>query len=136
MHTPIDRPFALPVESIEIIIDLPFPTSTNRLHGRGNSGVYRRSGYVKWLGHADQMVLLHRSYPKQKITGNFEATLLFDEDAGKNSDLDNRLKSVLDWAVSREIVTDDRFCRRIVAQWVPHLRAPHGCVLILRSSHA
>ena len=137
MDTTIDRPFALPVESREIVIDLPFPPSTNRLHGRSPTSrkYYRRGKYESWLQHADQMVLLHGSLPRTRLDENFEATLLFDEAAGKNSDLDNRIKAVLDWAVSREIVTDDRYCRRLVAQWVPHMRAPHGCMLILRSLH-
>lgn len=134
---PTDRPFALPAASREIAIDLPFPPSTNRLHGRSASSrkYFRRSKYESWLSNADAMVTLHGSYPRPKLDGKFEATLLFDEGAGKNSDLDNRIKATLDWVVSREVVTDDRYCRRLVAQWVPHERAPYGCKLILRSWH-
>ena len=133
----IDQPFALPVDSIEIVLDLPFPPSVNTIwrwgkkkHGR----VHRSARYIRWMEHADAMVVLNRQYPRHKISGPFQICILLNEDAGRG-DLDNRIKATLDWLQSRDIVLDDKYCRTLMAEWVQPERAPKGCSVHLRSLH-
>lgn len=136
-------PFQLPAESIEIILDLPFPPSTNNLwrqaknHGpRGN--VYIDKRYWKWKRAADAAVLVNRQYPRtNKIIGPFEVCiyLSLEERGARRVDGDNRIKALLDWCQSREIIADDNDCQKGRWEWVPAAEAPLGCRVHLRSLH-
>lgn len=134
MDAVADRPFALPSESLEIVLDLPFPPSVNHIWRRAGKRMIRSARYMRWLTNADYMILANRQYPRRKIVGHFEAEMLLSEKAGVG-DLDNRVKCLLDWCVSRDVVYDDVYCRKLRAEWVAHDRAPHGVKLTLRSLH-
>lgn len=130
----IDRPFALPVDSIEIVLDFPFPPSANHIWKRTKMRVYRSAKYLRWMVNTDMMVMAAKQYPRRKISGPFEAHILLDEQAG-HGDCDNRVKVCLDWLQSRDVVTDDKNCRRLTVEWAAHERAPKGCRVTLRSLH-
>jgi hypothetical protein len=119
--------------SVEIILDLPIPTSTNRLYGRGRKGVHRSAEYVRWMEEADQTIMAAKQYPKRKIQGPFEAQILLSE--LHCGDGDNRIKAACDWLQSRDIIRDDSDCRRGSWAWVSPEQAPRGCRVILRSLH-
>lgn len=131
----VDVPFHLPPESIEIIIDLPPPPSVNRIwrHQRGH--VYKSKEYVSWQRECDAVVVLNRQYPRDnKIIGPFEFCLYLSR-AGCNGDGDNRIKAILDWLQSREIIANDKDCQKGRWEWVPAAEAPLGCRVHLRSLH-
>lgn len=130
----LDIPFQLPADSLEIVLDLPFPPSTNHIWRRTSRKVYRSAKYLKWLDRADMQVIASRQFPRRKILGKFEAEILLNESSG-TGDADNRIKAILDWAQSRDVIYDDKNCRRLVVAWVEHDRAPEGCRLTLRSLH-
>jgi hypothetical protein len=115
--------------SVEIVLDLPIPTSTNRLYTRSRNGICRSDEYVIWAEEADMTVMAARAYPKRKITGPFEVTILLSTKHG--GDGDNRIKAALDWLQSREIVRNDVDCRRGSWAWVDPDQAPRGCRVIL-----
>jgi hypothetical protein len=129
----IDRPFGLPADSIEIVLDLPMPTSTNSLYTRSRKGICRSVAYVRWAEDADMTVMAARAYPRRKITGPFETEILLSTEHG--GDGDNRIKAALDWLQSRDIVRNDSDCRRGSWKWVDPEMAPSGCRVILRSLH-
>lgn len=136
-------PFQLPPESVEIILDLPFPPSTNSIwriakqHGpRGN--VYLNKSYRNWKSKADTAILANRQYPRDnKIIGPFEVAiyLSLDERGKRRVDGDNRIKAILDWCQSRAIIADDCDCQKGRWEWVPAAEAPLGCRVHLRSLH-
>lgn len=129
-----DRPFALPADSVEITLDLPMPTSTNDLYGRGRKGVHRSAKYVRWTEEADMTVMATKKPGRlPKITGPFEAQILLSTE--HRGDGDNRIKAALDWLQSRDIVRNDSDCRRGSWEWVEASRAPKGCRVVLRSLH-
>ena len=130
----IQPPFMLPADAVEITIDLPFPPSVNHIWRRTARQVYRSAKYLKWMEAADMMVMANRQYPRHKIIGRFEATILLNEKSG-HGDLDNRIKVCLDWLQSRDIIAEDKHCRRLIAEWAQHERAPRGCQITLRSLH-
>ncbi len=130
---PPDRPFGLPADSVEIALDLPMPTSTNRLYGRGRKGIHKSAEYVRWMEAADLAIMAAKAYPKRKIAGPFELEVLLSTD--HRGDGDNRLKSLLDYIQSRDIVRNDVDCRRGSWAWVEPDRAPAGCRVILRTLH-
>lgn len=130
----IDRPFGLPPDSIEIVLDLPFPPSVNHIWRRAKRRVYRSARYIRWMENADMAVVVARQFPRHKILGHFEAQILLNRTAG-HGDLDNRIKAVLDWTQSRDIIVEDRHCQRLRVEWCDHTEAPKGCRVTLRSLH-
>jgi Holliday junction resolvase RusA-like endonuclease len=126
-------PFMLPADSLEIVLDLPMPTSTNRLYSHGRKGVYRLPEYVRWMELADITVMVARQFPRRKVTGPFEIEIRLSTD--HRGDGDNRIKAALDWLQSRDITRNDSYCRRGSWAWVEPELAPKGCRVILRSLH-
>ena len=54
----------------------------------------------------------------EPIKGPFEVELLFRwPDKTRMGDLDNGIKPLMDWLQWVELIEDDRFCDRILAQW-------------------
>lgn len=123
-----DPPFACPPDTV---LDLPCPPSVNRIWQRkkaGKKSVFLSAEYVSWKRNADSLsIALGQCRRVKCIKGPFEAHIILQRSHG---DLDNRIKALLDWAQSRELIQNDKFCERIVAEWGT---APHGCRLILRS---
>lgn len=128
-----DRPFGLPAESFEFSIDLPCPPSVNRTRKIDPAG----RGLIRdFYRQADMLVLAQRGrtrapLPIRKITGRFDAHILISEKL-TSIDLDNGIKSIIDYAVRIELVPDDnpKFLRRLVVEWGA---AIEGCRLTLRS---
>lgn len=116
----------------QITLDLPIPPSVNRIwRMSARKNVYRSEKYVKWLKDADALVMAKRQLPKQSMAGHFEVEILIDQST--RGDGDNRIKAVLDYLQSREIITDDKDCRRGCWAFVPTDQAPHGCRVHLKS---
>jgi Holliday junction resolvase RusA-like endonuclease len=117
-------------KQVEISVNLPIPPSVNRLWRSGRRRVFRSKAYLDWIRAADLTVMARRQFPKLKISGPFEAHIVF---AAARGDVDNRVKGVLDWAESREIIRNDSDCRRLV---VERGEAELGCRLTLREWRA
>lgn len=129
-----DRPFGLPPESIEIILDLPIPISTNRIWRACRGRVFKSREYVAWLKECDATVMSNRQFPRETITGPFEICIYLARN-GANGDGDNRIKACLDFLQSREIIANDRDCLKGRWEWVPTSEAPLGCRVHLKSLH-
>ena len=116
----------------DIEVHLPYPPSTNRIWrankaGDGTRRVSISPEYRQWKRHADQLAIaLGCCRNVKKLLGKFEAIIILKRQQG---DLDNRVKGVLDWAQSRELIADDKHCERLTVTWGD---APYGCRLILR----
>ena len=123
--------------SIEIILDLPFPPSGSaiwRYVGRGR--VIKSPKYKSWIKDADATVMLLHEYPKHKITGPFEIVVLLNDEIRKRGDGDNYgQKAILDYCQSRELIRNDVDCRRGSWEWVEASLAPRGCRITLRNLH-
>lgn len=117
-----DPPFACPPE---IVLDLPRPISVNRIWRATRAGpnkVSKSPEYRQWIAHADRLCMALAQFRGLKtIVGPFEAKIVVERCRG---DLDNRAKGVLDFLQSRGVITDDKFCERLVLEWG---EAPHGC---------
>jgi len=118
--------------SVEIVLDLPMPTSANRLwrHNRHSKKPFCSKEYLAWKEEADMTVMAARQFPKRKITGPYEMQLLLSTE--HRGDGDNRLKAIGDYLQSREIVRNDSDCRRGSWAWVEPERAPRGCRVVLK----
>lgn len=136
-----DRPFGLPADSAEIILDMPAPPSTNRIWHHRHGHVYKSKEYVAWQKEAGWAILANRQFPKDKIAGPFEICVYIARSA--RGDLDNFLKALLDFLQPMRkagdgrigIIADDKHCQKIRMEWVPTADAPLGCRVHLRSLH-
>jgi Holliday junction resolvase RusA-like endonuclease len=113
--------------SIEIALDLPTPPSVNRLWRSGRGRVFRSKTYLSWIQAADAELMARRQMPKKRIEGPFEAHITLSRKV--RGDLDNRVKGLLDFLQSREIIRNDSDCKRLV---VERGEAAAGCRLTLR----
>jgi crossover junction endodeoxyribonuclease RusA len=115
-------------EPIEIVINLPTPPSVNRLWRSGRGRVFRSASYTNWIRAADAELMARRQRPKKRIEGPFEAHVTLSRKV--RGDVDNRVKAVLDFLQSREIIRNDSDCQRLT---VERGDAAAGCRLVLRS---
>lgn len=133
VHEPVGVGHNRPPAEIEI--DLPLPTSTNRIWRRGHSRrtgrtwTYLSASYTKWKAKADEALAeLRAAGPVQTISGPFEVRLVISKAKRHKLDLDNRLKAPLDWAQQAGLITDDKLQDRVTVAWG---RAPKGARLTL-----
>jgi len=97
-----------------ITLDLPIPPSVNDLYanrkrGRG-PGRYKTKEYKDWLYRADQSFLAQK-WRIDYLHGPCD--LHIKVPAKMRGDVDNRIKAVADYLVSRQITADDRFYRKV-----------------------
>jgi Holliday junction resolvase RusA-like endonuclease len=114
-------------EPIEIVIDLPPPPSVNAIWRSGRKRVFRSKAYTNWIAAADATVMANRQMPKKRIGGLFAAHVTLSQKVRGN--IDNRIKGLLDFLQSREIIRNDSDCKRLV---VERGEAAAGCRLMLR----
>lgn len=119
-----------------IELNLPFPPSTNRLwrSGRrnGKTIVYASAAYKLWITQADMLFLQQKRSLNKMLWGPFKMTLhLVRPSINARIDIDNHLKAVLDYAVKRSLIEDDRYLEYGEFGWATKELAPHGCRLIL-----
>jgi Holliday junction resolvase RusA-like endonuclease len=116
----------------EVVLDLPEPPSINRNSGFAKYG-NRAPKVVAWRNLADA----HLIYTKQNrklgnpIQGYFEIDITWDRKlrTGRKSDIDNRIKYLMDFLQDRRVFENDGNCQDM------HLRfgaAPDGCRVRIR----
>lgn len=115
-----DPPFAV-APPIVTVIDLPMPPSVNRIWRTGSATakgkVYLSPTYRKWMDQADMAIMCAGGMRGRKIIyGHFRAVIELRRPA-VTSDIDNRIKAVLDYAESRGFVTNDKHCDEVTARW-------------------
>jgi Holliday junction resolvase RusA-like endonuclease len=97
------------------VIDLPTPPSVNGLffNRTGGRSVTRR--YKEWRVEAGYELIRQRP---GRFLGPVAITLALHE-PNRTSDLDNRIKPVLDLLVEHQVIENDdsRYVRRLSAEW-------------------
>lgn len=123
----VDLPFLPPPDTV---IDIPVPPSVNRSRKVNWAA---RPAVEAWVRHAD--ALLKQAWAGGRkpeiIPGGFEVTIIVDPSS--KIDLDNGIKSLIDYARRVELVVDDsqKYLRALHVVWG---EAPQGCRLILRGA--
>jgi Holliday junction resolvase RusA-like endonuclease len=108
--------------SSDVVLDLPVPPSVNRSR-RVNWG---KNGYAKvtaWHQTSDGLLLAARYKPRR--VDRFELHVTFSE-THTRADLDNGLKSLIDYLRRIEAIVDDgpQHLRKLAVEWGD---APEGC---------
>ena len=93
-----------------IVLELPIPPSVNGLflNAKGKGRVKTRA-YSVWCTEVDWTLKRSQRLPE----GAYAVTAWIP--LNRKSDLDNRIKAILDALVRNKVVPDDRWCDRIIA---------------------
>lgn len=123
-------------EPLECTLDIPFPPSANKIwtaRGGGHGQLMRSKAYMAWKHEAGLCAIANGTWRhRRRLPGAFSATILLSRDRRGRGDVDNRIKPVLDWAQSAELIRNDSDCEEVTARWVDPSEAPAGARLILR----
>lgn len=102
-------------------IDLPLPTSANRIwrKGKGKGGktnIYRNPDYDRWVVACDGVFMANGfNRGRQAIAGRFVAKVFVRE--GIRLDPDNIVKPLLDWAQHAGVIKDDKHLRSLKLEY-------------------
>lgn len=119
------------MSTTEVILDLPYPPSVNKIWRKTRRGMTLSPEYRRWLDAADAFVYQGGGARRfGKISGDFEAHITLDQNHPRAGDLDNRIKGILDFAQRIEVIANDKFCQKLT---VERGKAPEGCRLVLRA---
>jgi len=113
----------------DIVLDLPLPPTVNAVR-KINWASYPK--YKQWREDADKTLMLYRQNKQSTIPGAYEI-LIEVGDTYLRGDLDNILKQLIDYCVSREFVSGDqkRYLRDIRMRFVTEI--PEACRVTIRS---
>ncbi len=107
-----------------IRFSLPMPPSVNSIYqvgvkgfGRGKRNVYLDPKYRDWLDDAKLAWLRMPPTKRQRISGPFVALVIWDDRKRGLSDVDNRIKALLDGLKQIGITDDDRKADGVLAFW-------------------
>jgi Holliday junction resolvase RusA-like endonuclease len=112
------------------VIDLPVPPTLNTIWRRGAGRIYVSAAYLTWQKQADAHAMAQR-LRVATIPGDFTAEIWIDRSKTR-ADLDNiGTKCLFDWAQSRRLIRNDKFCVGYSVEWVNAIDAPAGCRMTL-----
>jgi Holliday junction resolvase len=109
----VDIPFKLPPPVV--ILDLPYPVSSNDVWTRTKSGIRKSDEYKAWLSHAG--LILNRQKPKP-IKGGYLILIEACRPDQRRRDIDNIIGSVSDLLQAHGVIENDCLCEQVTARWV------------------
>jgi Holliday junction resolvase RusA-like endonuclease len=83
----------------------------------------------KWIKNADATLMANGKLPS-KVTGNFDAVIVWDIEYFGHRDIDNSVKPLLDYLQRLELIENDKRCFSMMVGWG---KAPEGCRVEIRS---
>lgn len=93
----------------QITLDLPLPPSVNRFTAKlGNKSAVAQA----WIKQTDRTLMIAGKLPRQ-IKGDFLIKIVWSDNEFGRSDIDNRIKPLLDYLQRIGLVSDDRRCVRL-----------------------
>ena len=95
------------------------PLNNAYANNRRTGGRYKTTRYKNWIKAADAYYMAQACHLVSKITVPYQCRMTFP--LGMGGDLDGRAKLILDWLVKRELVIDDKHCRRLHLE-IDHMR--------------
>jgi Holliday junction resolvase RusA-like endonuclease len=83
------------------------------MYGNRKGGRYKTAAYRDWTRRADALLLTQKR-SLVKFTGELEVHIRLPK--GTRGDVDNRIKAISDFLVSREVTGDDRHNWRVTIE--------------------
>src|SRR5262252_800397 len=106
-----------------ILLMLPQPPSVHELwqRDRRSRKVHRSPRYQAWLHEADVVAMQQQAFRgRTPMAGDYAAHITLSDAC--RLDIDNAVKPLLDWAVTRGLTRDDRFCRELHVRFDPQVQ--------------
>lgn len=104
---------------------LPIPPSVNACFANYSKGRIKTDKYRAWIRAADNECLIQRLRGRPLTSG--PAKLIVRLPQHMRGDIDNRLKPLLDWMVSRKLTLDDSTHQSVTAVRDPTLGRVDYC---------
>lgn len=100
------------------IINLPMPPSTNRIwrYSRVTGKAHISERYKVWKRVADKLYLANKRKWKP-VRGHFKANVVIDISNRGKTDIDSRVKALLDWLQRVELIENDSLCDGLHIDW-------------------
>lgn len=119
------------------MLDLPMPTSTNRIWRSSRSRVHKSNEYQAWRRVAENMFLAQKR-ACVPIKGHFRADIILSSaKRRKTADCDNFSKAVMDFLEAMQLIENDCLADRVSIEWGKPEDAPEGCrVFVFATEHA
>lgn len=115
-----------------LVLELPFPVSTNALHESGRGRRYISAPYLKWKEEANKLLMAQGACRgAKKIFKDFAVSMVLDDSRFGKRDLDNTSKAVLDLLQDIELIEDDRWLKRLELSWG---KTQYGCQVKLEAA--
>lgn len=113
MESAIPTPLQPP--PVQIDIDLPVSTSTNRMKALGKAGQFFRSrDYRAWRNAAGMQIIQDRAFwVKKSLPPDHPYTATIRISTDDQADVDNRIKALLDLLVEMQVTPDDRYLHHV-----------------------
>jgi len=113
---------------VRLTVVVPYPPSTNELYrprstsernravalGKKVRGKAKTDRYRTWIRAAQNGLTGQKLF---MMPGAFSITLTHPLKRRKGGDLDNRIKAVLDFLQSQNLIENDKLCEGIVTHW-------------------
>ena len=110
--------------------ELPLPPSLWDMYQGHGKGKHLSDTYNNWRNGAGLMLNAQRR-GRQGISVPFRVQIAFSRSSSL-SDIDNRIKPVLDLLQFVGVVSNDRLCESVEAKWASDL--PAACVVIIQQA--
>lgn len=108
-------------------IYLPTPPSCNMLFRTTGNKRYKTGSYVLWISKGVDCIKQQNIALKLLKDINIE---IYVPRLRINSDIDNRIKPVLDLLVKAKILVDDKYVNSVYAEWIDKTKR---CCVIIKS---
>jgi len=114
-----------------VVLNLPIPTSTNRLWAKNERGIYKTSSYKAWIKEAG--TLLETQHPGC-VNGPYHLTIYVRrQPTKKHADLGNFEKGLSDLLQNHGVITNDKLAETIILMWVEDA-AIDGCRVVVEAA--
>lgn len=106
------------------------PPSTNNLFANSRTGGrHKTKTYRAWIAEAGWQIL---TQPRRSFAGEVSIEIKVGP-RQPNADCSNKIKAVEDLLVSHEIIRDDRYVKRVSAEWSEDVK---GCQVTITDAGA
>lgn len=101
-----------------IRLSLPFPPGVNNLYPTSRTGHrFKSDDYKAWTAAANVKLVEQLGIRPEKVSGPFEVNIILMRRDRRKTDLDGRIKALLDFLTQSGIIEDDSLAQRISIEW-------------------